>query len=69
MSESMENMMTGNLQELIEKSRSVQMSELDEEQQRRSFAYGSAKIENNDITRELIDQAATKLKLASANGR
>lgn len=65
----MEEMMTRNLQELIEKSRAIQMSEVDEEQQRRSFAYGSAKIENNDITRELIDQAAAKLKLASTNGR
>jgi hypothetical protein len=65
--ESMEEEMTGNLRELIEKSRSVQMSEREAEQQRRSFAYGSAKIENSDITRELIDEAAVKLKLASAN--
>jgi hypothetical protein len=31
------------------------------EQQRRSFAYGNANIENSDVTREIIDQAAEKL--------
>jgi hypothetical protein len=31
------------------------------EAQRRSFAYGSAKIENDDITRTIIDEAATKI--------
>lgn len=60
--------MTRNLQELIDKSRSAKMSEGEEEAQRRSFAFGSAKIENDDITRDLIDQAALRLKATSANG-
>lgn len=53
--------MTRNLQELIEKSRSVKMTEDEQEEQRRSFAYGSAKIENDDITRDIINDAATRL--------
>ncbi|MER8899785.1 MULTISPECIES: hypothetical protein [unclassified Mesorhizobium] len=56
--------MTRNLQELIEKSRAIKMSETEQEAQRRSFAYGSAKIENNDITRDIIDEAAVRLSKA-----
>jgi len=53
--------MTRSLQELIEKARVIQMSEHEQEEQRRSFAYGSAKIENDDITREIVDEAATRI--------
>ena len=53
--------MNTQLRELIEKARKVVMSDDDQEEQRRSFAYGSAKIENDDITREIIDQAAIRL--------
>ena len=31
------------------------------EEQRRSFAYGNTKIENDDITRETIDREAEAL--------
>jgi Fic family protein len=61
--------MTRDLQELIDKARSVKMSDGEEELQRRSFAYGSAKIENNDITREIIEQAATRLGKTASDGR
>ena len=57
----MEAKMNTQLRELIEKARKVVMSDDDQEEQRRSFAYGSAKIENDDITREIIDQAAIRL--------
>lgn len=53
--------MTRNLEELIEKARAVKMSEREQEDQRRSFAYGSAKIENDDITREIVNDAATRI--------
>ncbi len=53
--------MSPQLQELIEKARKVKPSVEHFEEQRRSFAYGSAKIENDDITREMIDEAASKL--------
>jgi hypothetical protein len=34
------------------------MSALDLEAQRRSFAYGNSKIDNDSITRELVDEIA-----------
>lgn len=54
--------MTKNLEELIERARAVQMSAQHQEEQRRSFAFGSAKIENDDITRDIINEAAERLK-------
>jgi hypothetical protein len=54
--------MTEKLAVLIEKARSVRMSARDSEKQRRSFAYGNTKIENDRITREMIDERAEALK-------
>ena len=54
--------MTDELAVLIDKARSVRMSPADEEEQRRSFAYGNTKIENDLITREMVDEAAEELK-------
>ena len=54
--------MTGELEKLLNAARKVKMSEADREEQRRSFAYGSAKIENEDVTRQMIDEAALRLK-------
>jgi hypothetical protein len=53
--------MTTTLQTLIDKARSVRMTDEQKEQQRRSFAYGNTKIENDRITRETVDQAAVTL--------
>jgi hypothetical protein len=47
---------------LIEMARSVRMSRSDEEEQRRSFAYGNTKIENDRITREIVNERAEALK-------
>jgi hypothetical protein len=54
--------MADKLSVLIEKARSVRMSRRDEEEQRRSFAYGNTKIENDRITREMVDERAEALK-------
>ena len=53
--------MTQSLAELIERARNIRMSPQELEAQRQSFAYGNAKIENNDITREIVAQAAQDL--------
>ncbi len=53
--------MSSDLQFLVEKAKSVKMTDEEKEEQRRSFAYGSAKIENDDITRQIIDEAASRL--------
>ena len=49
------------LQVLLEQAKSVEMTPTEAEQQRRSFAYGNANIENPDVTRELIDKVADQL--------
>ena len=54
--------MTDHLQELIEKSRRIKMTNEQEAAQRRSFAYGNTKIENDSITREMIDNLDRKLQ-------
>jgi hypothetical protein len=52
--------MTPSLQKLIEKARGVTMTTAERETQRRSFAFGNTRIENERITREHIDRAAEK---------
>jgi hypothetical protein len=49
------------LQYLIEKSKGVKMTPLEVEQQRRSFAYGNTNIENERVTRSVVDEQAEKL--------
>jgi hypothetical protein len=55
-------MMTEKLSILIERARAVKMSPVEQEEQRRSFAYGNTKIENDRITRQIVDEAAEALK-------
>ena len=50
------------LQYLLEKSKGVEMSAADREEQRRSFAYGNTHIENERITRTVVDEQAELLK-------
>jgi hypothetical protein len=54
--------MTDKLAILIEMSRSVRMTPRESEEQRRSFAYGNTKIENDRITREMVNESAEALK-------
>jgi hypothetical protein len=50
--------MTKDLEVLIEAARKVQPSLDQEEEQRRSFAYGNTAFENSLITREMVDREA-----------
>ena len=54
--------MAEKLATLIDMARSIRMSPGESEQQRRSFAYGNTKIENERITRKLVDEQAEALK-------
>ena len=54
--------MSEELQKLLEMARRVQMTPEEAEEQRRSFAYGNTKIENNSITRDTVNRAAEMLK-------
>jgi hypothetical protein len=54
--------MSDDLKKLMEAARKVATTKADVEEQRRSFAYGNAKIENDFVTRELVNKQADKLK-------
>ena len=47
---------------LLELAKRQRMTPEEREKQRRSFAYGNAKIENERVTREMIDRAAERLE-------
>lgn len=53
--------MTPELIALIEKTSGVVMTPQQEAEQRRSFAYGNTKIENERITRQMVAEADLKL--------
>ena len=53
--------MSEELEKLLEAAKHRPLSALDQENQRRSFAYGNANIENERITRETIDREADDL--------
>lgn len=59
------------LEELIEATRKITMTPEQAEEQRRSFVYGNTKIENDLITREMIDEAAERIsaRASSSSGR
>ena len=50
------------LEKLLEAAKRIQMTGQQREEQRRSFAYGNAGLENDLITREMVDEQAEKLK-------
>ncbi len=54
--------MSKELDELIERARTIRMTPEQAERQRRSFAYGNVKIENDSITWDMIDRAAERLQ-------
>lgn len=54
--------MSEDLDRLIEMARKVEMTAEQAESQRRSFAYGNTKIENDSITWDTINRAAEQLK-------
>ena len=48
------------LDDLIAQAREISASDAELEAQRRSFAYGTAHIENEAVTRDMIDDEADK---------
>ena len=53
--------MTDALKKLIDATRTLDQSVKEKEQQRRSFAYGNTRFENDRITREMVDRQADLL--------
>lgn len=54
-------MASQSLDELLEAARHIEMTDEEREEQRRSFAFGNANIENPRVTRELIDRVADRM--------
>ena len=61
--------MTDSLQELLAAAKDVKSSSDQNEEQRRSFAYGNTTIENSKITRETVDREAEELERARRDER
>lgn len=53
--------MTHTIEQLMAAARAAQPTPAEREEMRRSFAYGNTAIENEHITREMIDREAEKL--------
>jgi len=51
------------LEELVALAKAAPFTQDDKEAQRRSFAYGNVKIENDQVTREMVDREAERLIL------
>ncbi len=54
--------MSDELERLLEAAKYRPLTSSEQEEQRRSFAYGNANIENASVTRETVDQQAEELK-------
>lgn len=54
--------MAHELKQLLETAKRIVPSKEQREEQRRSFAYGNTAIENDLITREMIDVEAERLE-------
>lgn len=55
-------MTTKNLSRLVEMARAIKLSDSQIEEQRRSFVYGNTAIENERITRSMVDNTASAVK-------
>jgi hypothetical protein len=53
--------MSNELRELLAAAKKADLTSEEKEAQRRSFAYGNTKIENDRITRDLVDEEAERL--------
>ncbi len=53
--------MSDELSRLLEMAKRVEMTPAQQEEQRRSFAYGNTKVENDTITWDTVNKAAEEL--------
>jgi hypothetical protein len=54
--------MTKELQELVDRTRKIEMTPNQLREQRRSFAYGNTHIENERITREMVAELEARIE-------
>lgn len=55
------------LDQLLEIAREIEVTPEMREAQRRSFVYGNCKLDNDNITRELVDEVADAMAAAAAD--
>lgn len=53
--------MTLDIQDMIDVAKSKPMSKSEKDIQRRSFAYGNAHIENERVTKEMVDEVVARI--------
>ncbi len=53
--------MQESISKLVEIAKTVRMSEKQKDEQRNSFVYGNTKIENDAITREMVEKIAQEV--------
>lgn len=53
--------MSTDLKRLLDAAKETELTSSEKEAQRRSFAYGNTKIENDRVTRDLVDREAERL--------
>lgn len=58
-----------NLSRLIELAKGVHMDDEQRNEQRNSFVYGNTKIENRNVTRELVEAISHEVPIVAARGR
>jgi hypothetical protein len=54
--------MTRELEQLVERTRKIEMTPGQATAQRQSFAYGNTHIENENVTREMVAEADRKIQ-------
>ena len=54
--------MTTSLSKLVEMAKTVKPTAEQQEEQRRSFAYGNTAFENAGVTRKIVDEQAEAMK-------
>ena len=61
--------MSDQLNRLIASAKAIKMTEAQQEEQRRSFAYGNGKLSNQRVSRDSVNDEANRLAGHSANGK
>lgn len=57
-----------NLSRLVELAKGVHMNDEQRNEQRNSFVYGNTKIENSNVTRELVEEISHRVPRETIHG-
>ena len=55
--------MEPNISRLVELAKGVRMNDAQRIEQRNSFVYGNTKIENENVTREMVEQLSHEITI------